>query len=429
MDALRRERGLLRLDGAPRRHRRPVPLAGRLPRPAGGRDRERHGTHRGHEPRVRRCARARRRAVGGSFRRAAEPGPLWRSRVVPACPRYGDSPRAAVRHHRLRRRAPVHPRSEADGRCSICGAAARRSLPGLALRQGGHGAVSGRPVSAPERRPPRSSRRARSTRALRRCPPHRLHATLPGAAVAAAGLPPERARSLLPREAPPGHLRPAEPDSRPLPLPRRGGAAAHGQRIRRRPLPSPSPLQLERRRGKAGVVNTLARPLNPRRTLELPSMYRLLAALTRPRQASIVAREYVRARAGDRVERGTTTALVDETAAYQTSPPSASGLVPTDGRAPTGGAAAPSADGDPTDQMRSGSARHGVTFPSRSATSVQCRGTSKSSRERLTIRSMPLYQGSVAPPVTTRTPGGAPLRNFTLRSLESGGTPRGIQAR
>src|SRR5262245_19265485 len=284
MDALRRERGLLRLDGAPRRHRRPVPLAGRLPRPAGGRDRERHGTHRGHEPRVRRCARARRRAVGGSFRRAAEPGPLWRSRVVPACPRYGDSPRAAVRHHRLRRRAPVHPRSEADGRCSICGAAARRSLPGLALRQGGHGAVSGRPVSAPERRPPRSSRRARSTRALRRCPPHRLHATLPGAAVAAAGLPPERARSLLPREAPPGHLRPAEPDSRPLPLPRRGGAAAHGQRIRRRPLPSPSPLQLERRRAKAGVVNTLARRLKPRRTLELPSMDRLLAALTRPRQ-------------------------------------------------------------------------------------------------------------------------------------------------
>jgi hypothetical protein len=39
-------------------------------------------------------------------------------------------------------------------------------------------------------------------------------------------------------------------------------------------------------------------------------MYRLLAALTRPRQASIFAREYVRARAGDRVEIGTTNALV-----------------------------------------------------------------------------------------------------------------------
>lgn len=48
-------------------------------------------------------------------------------------------------------------------------------------------------------------------------------------------------------------------------------------------------------------MNTLARRLDPRRILELPSMYRLLAALTRPRQASIFAREYVRARAGDRV--------------------------------------------------------------------------------------------------------------------------------
>jgi SAM-dependent methyltransferase len=48
-------------------------------------------------------------------------------------------------------------------------------------------------------------------------------------------------------------------------------------------------------------VTALARRLDPRRVLELPSMYRLLAALTRPRQASIFAREYVRARAGDRV--------------------------------------------------------------------------------------------------------------------------------
>jgi SAM-dependent methyltransferase len=48
-------------------------------------------------------------------------------------------------------------------------------------------------------------------------------------------------------------------------------------------------------------VNGLARRVDPRRILERPSVYRLLAALVRPRQAPIFARDYVCARAGDRI--------------------------------------------------------------------------------------------------------------------------------
>ena len=41
--------------------------------------------------------------------------------------------------------------------------------------------------------------------------------------------------------------------------------------------------------------------LDPRRLLALPAVYRFVAALLRPRQAVIFAREYVRARPGDRL--------------------------------------------------------------------------------------------------------------------------------
>src|SRR5262249_38991936 len=102
-------------------------------------------------------------------------------------------------------------------------------------------------------------------------------------------------------EATPGHLRPAQPDSRPLSLPLRGGTAARGQWLRRSGSSSSSPLQLEHPRPKAAVVSAPARRLDARRILALPSVYVVVWALTRARQASVFAREYVCALAGHRV--------------------------------------------------------------------------------------------------------------------------------
>jgi hypothetical protein len=65
--------------------------------------------------------------------------------------------------------------------------------------------------------------------------------------------------------------------------------------------------------GPGTTQRSAARRVDPRRILELPGAYRFVAALLRPRQATIFAHEYVRARPGAR-DRG---AHVRTEAAYR----------------------------------------------------------------------------------------------------------------
>src|SRR5262245_48973331 len=83
----------------------------------------------------------------------------------------------------------------------------------------------------------------------------------------------------------------------------------------------------------------------------------------------------------------------------------------------------PAATGGPTDHTRSGSARDGARLPSNSWSSVQLGGTVKESLERLTIRSSPLYQATVAPPVITSAPGGTACRKRTFSAGDSAPMP------
>lgn len=53
--------------------------------------------------------------------------------------------------------------------------------------------------------------------------------------------------------------------------------------------------------GPGTTERSAARRVDPRRILELPGAYRFVAALLRPRQATIFAHEYVRARPGERI--------------------------------------------------------------------------------------------------------------------------------